>query len=406
MLSDSWLRRASRQAGEEQRGRRRRERFLIAGVLTAALSLGLAGPWVASAGALTLTTPYPVMAVQPGQTATLAVNVANPDVARVDLSIAEAPEGWVVSLRGAGKEVSAIYADPQSPPALELRVDVPTDAAKGDYKVVVRATGAGAQLDLPLTLRVTQEASGGTSLQTDFTTLRGPSDAAFRFSIDLQNAAPDERTYNIAGQGPEGWKVSLLPAGAERETPSLTVQGDGSQRLNLEVTPAADTPAGSYPVTVTATGGGEKAGLDLTIEVTGTYDLVLTTPDERLNADIKGGGSTRVPLVVQNNGTGPLQGVSFSATPPTDWKVAFDPQTIDVLDAGEEATVTAVFTPAGNAIAGDYAVSLSARADQAMANTDLRVTVTTSTWWGIVGVVLIAVALGGLLLVFRRWGHR
>ena len=380
--------------------------MLSAGLFMAVVVVGLAGPGPAPAWALTVTTPYPVIAVQPGQTTTLDVQVRNPDVARVDFAFAQMPSGWKLSLRGEGKEVSAVYTDPENPPRLELRVDVPADAAKGDYKVVLRAVGAGAQVDLPITLRVAEQAAGGTTLETEFTTLRGPSDATFRFSIDLKNAAPEERTYNIAAQGPEGWKVSLLPAGAERETPSLTVQGDGSQQLNLEVTPAADAAAGTYPVKVRAAGGGEEATLDLTIEITGTYTLTLTTPDERLNAEIKGGGTTRVPLLVRNKGTGPLQAITFSATPPTDWKVTFEPETIDRVEAGGSAPVTAVFTPAKDAIAGDYVVSLTAKADQAVADTDLRVTVKTSTWWGVVGVVLILAALGGLLLVFRRWGHR
>lgn len=373
--------------------------FLFAGVV----GLAAAPP----ASALTLTTPYPDITVQPGQTTTLDLAVADPEVARVDLSVPTAPTGWTLSVRGGGKSIAAVFTDPANPPNIELRIDVPADAGKGEYRAVLRAVKAGgAAVDLPLTLRVAEAAELGTSLDTEFTTLRGPSDAAFRFSVDLKNAAPDERTYNIAAQGPEGWKVSLKPAGADRETPSVSVQGDGTQRLDLEVTPAADSPAGSYPVTVTAGGGGEEASLELTIEITGTYDLTLTTPDERLNAEIKGGGTTRVPLVVKNNGTGPLAGVTVTATPPADWKVTFEPATIDTVAAGDSVPLTAVFTPADGAVAGDYVVSLSARADQARADTQLRVTVTTSTWWGVFGIALIAVALGGLLLVFRRWGHR
>ena len=65
-------------------------------------------------------------------------------------------------------------------------------------------------------------------------------------------------------------------------------------------------------------------------------------------------------------------------------------------------------TPANGAIAGDYIVTLSARADQVTApqTIQLRTTVETSSIWGIVGIALIVLVLIGLFLVFRRYGRR
>jgi uncharacterized membrane protein len=37
---------------------------------------------------------------------------------------------------------------------------------------------------------------------------------------------------------------------------------------------------------------------------------------------------------------------------------------------------------------------------------DVRVTVETPPIWGIVGILLVIVAIGGLVLVFRRYGRR
>lgn len=113
-----------------------------------------------------------------------------------------------------------------------------------------------------------------------------------------------------------------------------------------------------------------------------------------------------MPLIVENKGTGEVRGIELSSVPPTDWRVEFEPAVIDSLPGGEEVPVTAVFTPAEGALAGDYMVTLKARGDQDSASADFRVTVETSTMWGLVGVVIIVAALAALVLVFRRYGRR
>ena len=57
-------------------------------------------------------------------------------------------------------------------------------------------------------------------------------------------------------------------------------------------------------------------------------------------------------------------------------------------------------------MAGDYQVSLSASNADANESMDVRVTVETAPIWGIVGILLVVVAVGGLILVFRRYGRR
>jgi len=121
---------------------------------------------------------------------------------------------------------------------------------------------------------------------------------------------------------------------------------------------------------------------------------------------VKAGDVTRVQFVVSNNGTGPLQEVKLSATAPANWEVKFEPSVIDVLPAGQQQTVVAVFDPAENAIAGDYVVTMKASAKQASATSDIRVTVKTGTLWGVIGVLIVIAAIAILGFVFRRYGHR
>ena len=68
--------------------------------------------------------------------------------------------------------------------------------------------------------------------------------------------------------------------------------------------------------------------------------------------------------------------------------------------------MTAHITPSANAVAGDYQVSMTAANADARQSMDVRVTVETPPIWGIVGILLVVVAIGGLVLVFRRYGRR
>jgi uncharacterized membrane protein len=109
---------------------------------------------------------------------------------------------------------------------------------------------------------------------------------------------------------------------------------------------------------------------------------------------------------VTNTGTAPITAVTMSVTPPTNWKVTFDPATIDTLAPNVPTPVIAHITPSGDAIAGDYSLTFDANGKEASTTADFRFTVETSLVGGIIGFVLIIAAVGGLLWVFRRYGRR
>jgi uncharacterized membrane protein len=68
--------------------------------------------------------------------------------------------------------------------------------------------------------------------------------------------------------------------------------------------------------------------------------------------------------------------------------------------------VTATITPTGEAVAGDYVVSVSARNEQANQTAQVRFTVETSPLWALIGIGIIALILAGLFYVFRTYGRR
>ena len=113
-----------------------------------------------------------------------------------------------------------------------------------------------------------------------------------------------------------------------------------------------------------------------------------------------------MPILVTNTGTAAAEQVELSGSGPSGWKVEFDPKTVDRIAPNENKEVQARITPTVKAIAGDYVATLRASARGESASATFRVTVGTSTQWGIIGVGIIGAALLVLVGAVARFGRR
>jgi uncharacterized membrane protein len=141
--------------------------------------------------------------------------------------------------------------------------------------------------------------------------------------------------------------------------------------------------------------------------VTGQPALSISTADGRLSGRVTSGKITPMQITITNTGTAPAQNVRLQSTPPSGWNIAFEPADIPAIGPGEQVEVTVNYTPADKSVAGDYMVTLQAVPDGgSRASADFRITLLTSTLWGVVGLVLIAAALGVVALAVARFGRR
>jgi uncharacterized repeat protein (TIGR01451 family) len=375
-------------------------------ILSAAFSGLLLVPLATAtpAAAVELVTPYPAVAAEPGQTSTFDLQVTSDESELVQLRVTDAPEGWDTVLRGDGREVSAVHASANEPREIQLDISVPADAAEGDHRVTVTATGDSGRSTLPLTLTIVEQAAEAFEFTADFPSLQGSATDTFRFDLTLANRSGREATFSLAAAGPEGWTVSARPS-TEQQAATATVEAGGSATINVEADPPDDVAAGQYELGVQASGEGQTLQSSLSVEITDSASMTLTTANERLNASGNAGDTGTVTLLVQNDGNAPLQGVELSATPPTNWDVEFEPATVDI-PAGESAQVIARIIPAGNAVAGDYAVTITAAGGGLNESVEIRYAVETSGRWGLVGILVIAGAIAALVGVYRRYGRR
>jgi uncharacterized membrane protein len=383
-----------------------RRRLLAASVVGAAvLSTGLGLAPVALGASLTISTSYPAVSVEPGNTASFDLDVASNPKRRVNLRVTGVPSGWSASIRGGGFVVDGVVAGPSNPPEVKLDVDVPSDASNGVSRIVVHATSGSDSANLVLDLRVSSAAGGSVSLDSDFPQLRGAATANFSFNLDLKNDTPRDLTFNLTAQGPDGWDVTATPSG-QTQAASATVNAGSSSTISVSAKPPQDVPAGPYPIHVTATAGSQTADIDLQVEITGNYTMDVKTPNDVLSNRGTAGGEIRQEVDISNTGTAPLEALKLDATAPTDWKVTFDPATAPTVQPGETAKVTAIIVPSANAITGDYQTTIRVSNDQANDSIEVRTTIETSQIWALVGIALIVLVLGGLFWVFRTYGRR
>ncbi|MBA2254705.1 MAG: hypothetical protein H0W07_06300 [Chloroflexi bacterium] len=367
----------------------------------------------ASAAGLTVITTYPAIEVDPGGTATFPITATSTTPQRVDLTVDGVPDGFTASFRGGGSIVSSVFTKPtgEEPPQLELQVKVPDGAAPGKSSLTVSARSGAEVVTVPLDVTVTDRSGGQVSLDARTPALRGSTEDAFSFSLTLSNDTAQEVEFSFAAEGPAGWTVDARPSG-EAQAATAVVAAGGTATITVTANAPADAPAGRHLLLARATGGSLTAEAQLGVELTGSYAMRLTTPEGRLSTQATAGSASNFSVVVQNTGTAPLVGVSLSATPPTGWTVEFQPETVASIEPAQPATVAVVITPPSNAVAGDYVISLSAQAagsgeeGSASADADIRTTVETSSLWGFIGLGVIALVIGGLLLVFRQYGRR
>lgn len=380
----------------------RRRRGLLS--LALALSLAPALAPAALAAGLTMTTPYPSVVVSPGTQVTFDLSIKTTGSARVNLSLSGVPSSWKANLHGGGFVVGAVQTNGSDATTVRLDVDVPADAT-GSTQISVTASDGGATVTLPLDIKVEANAGGEVTVKPDYTALRGSSNQSFTFNLSISNQTPEDLTYTATGEGPVGWTVDVTLTG-QSQAVSGTVKANGGSNAAVKVTPADNTEAGTYPIAVVATVGGKPYPVQLSVEVTGSYSMVVTTPTTVLSASGNAGQVMEQQFTIENTGTAPINNIVMTGQLPTNWKVEFDPGTTTSIPAKGQATVTAKITPASDAIAGDYSLTFTARGDEANDQVDIRFTVATSIVGAIIGGLLILAAVGGLWWVFRRYGRR
>jgi uncharacterized membrane protein len=358
-----------------------------------------------------LTTPYPELAIKPGETEAISLSLRNEKLPpqRATIEVSGVPQGWDWALKGGGKEVSAAIVAPDTTERLTLEL-VPPDGASADasYPIEVRARTGAETVTLPLVVRLSEEetSSAVLKLEPELPALRGTARSTFSFKVKVSNDGTEDGLFNLAADVPGGFQTRFKKGYGSEEITGLPIAADTTETVTVEVVPSRATPAGKYPVNFQVNGGGETASTELSLDVAGEPRVALVGPQERLSGEAEAGKETSFTFTLVNSGSSPASDLELSATPPSGWTVEFEPKQVASLVPNAGAEVAVKITPSERAIAGDYMVAVRAAGGPVSEEVQFRTTVRTSTLWGIAGLGVIAAAvlvLGGAVM---RYGRR
>jgi uncharacterized membrane protein len=357
---------------------------------------------------LWLLTDYPSQTVRAGEVANVRFKLQNAGLPpeQLALSVTGVPDGWKIDILGGGQPVAAAMPGLNESVALQLRVDVPKDAKPGSQNVVVRARGQNQSIDLPVTLTIANDTPAKLAIKTKLPSLMGTPKSSFDYTLSVSNDSGKDLTVALAAQAPANFQTTFTEGYGTNEISQIPIEAGASKDIKVKVTPPRDVKAGTYPVNVRVSAEGATADQKVTLQISGQGKLALSTKDGRLSGEAQVGKSSDYVLQLSNDGTAAIEEIELSGTVPSNWKVEFEPKTLASLAPGEKKEVKAVVTPSDKAIAGDYVSSFRANGRGESSSADFRITVTTSTVWGIVGIGIIAVALLVLLGAVARFGRR
>jgi len=183
---------------------------------------------------------------------TISTVVAGGFNSTVTLTVAGAPSGVTATLNP-----TSIAAPGSGSSTLSLAVA--SSVAAGTYTITVTGTGGGLTSSATVTLTVTAPGSGSFTVAVSPTSgsiSRGSSAYAV-VTTTVSGGFSSAISFSSSGQ-PTGVTVSFSPA-------SIAAPGSGTAHMNISVARRATT--GTYPITITATGGGTShtATLNLTV---------------------------------------------------------------------------------------------------------------------------------------------
>lgn len=357
---------------------------------------------------LYLLTDYPALSVRPGTTSTISLRMQNYEQPpeRFALSVEGVPSGWTATLLGGGQPVAAVMPPTNGSVSLQLRLDVPADAPMATQNLTITAQGPGTAVSLPIAVTLAKELPAKLALKPQLPAVRGNARSSFEYTVDIKNDSGKNLLVSLAAVAPANFDTSFTEAYGSQELTSIPVEAGQSKDVKLKVRPPTTVGAGLYNVTMRAAAEDATAETQLTLDITGQPRLGISGRDGLVSARAEAGSETSIPVVITNSGTAPADEVELSGSGPAGWKITFEPKMIDKLAPNQNREVQALVTPAAKAIAGDYVATMRASARGDSSSAEFRITVSTSTVWGVAGAGLIAAALLVMVGAVARYGRR
>ena len=367
-------------------------------------------PLFAAYEGLSVSTNYPSLNVSSTDMITFDLKIKNYNLApqRVNLSLTGLPKGWEYQFVGGGGLVSAVFAEPDDTSNVQLWVIPSTTEKEATYDFSIHAVGEnGASFILPLTITMGEKLPQRLALDTELPTIKGDPSSNFTFNVALRNNSASETLIDLYADVPKGFSASFKEQYGSKTLNTVSLGAGSSKTIQVTAIPSQGVSEGSYPIKITATSSAAEASIPITLEVLGQARLSLAGQGGLLSASAVAGNEKVLDLELENTGTAAAKHIELSSYTPSNWTVTFNPSIVENLEAGEKTVVKATVKPSSEALTGDYSLTLKANSDNAgNISEQFRITVKTSSLWGIISVIIIAAAAVLLVFAVKKFGRR
>src|SRR5262249_3358658 len=160
---------------------------------------------------------------------------------------------------------------------------------------------------------------------------RGTPRSAFDFRINVKNDSADNMLVTLGAQAPRGFQVVFKEGYGSQELTSLPFKAGESKELAVDVKPPATLPAGHYPIKLQLSCERAQVETQLLMDVTGQATVSLTGENDRLSGEANAGKEKHFLFILRNTGSAEARNITLSASPPSGWKVSFEPKEVPVL---------------------------------------------------------------------------
>ena len=292
--------------------------------------LCLTVPLVASGSFTLAVTPSSLSVAQGGQEmATITTTISGGFNSDIALSASSVPLGVSVSFNPSTIGAPGAGISTMTVTVLHL-------AAVGTYSITVNASGGGVKQTAILTLTVTAQG------QPNFTLSASPT------LLSIVQGTQGNSTLTTAIHNGFNSAISLsasgMPSGISVSFNPKTIPAPGSGSSIMTVTVSAGVPSGTYPITVTASGGGVWQNTAVTVMVA---SFTISASPSSLNIAPGNQGTSQITTTVSGGFNYPISLSSSGA--PSGTTVTFNPTTIPAPGAGSSTMTVKVGsgTPTG-----------------------------------------------------------
>ncbi len=305
-------------------------------------------------GNLTISASPGLVSVAQGSqgTSTITTAISGGFNSAINLSASGAPTGTTVSFNP-----SAIAAPGAGTSTMTITVGAGT--AAGTYPITVTGSGGGIQQTTSVLLTVTAAPTFTISAAPSTVTVVAGNQGTSTITTTITGGFNSAISLSSSG-APNGTSVSFNPS-------AIAAPGGGTSTMMIAV--GASTVAGTYPISVTGSGGG--------IQQSTTVTLTVTVPNFSISASpaalgvVQGSQGTSTITTASSGGFN--SAIALSATGvPTGTTVAFNPTSIAAPGNG---TSTMTITVGASTAVGVYPITVTGAGGGIQQNTTVTLTV-------------------------------